>query len=66
MKVYVVDPTTYAGVMTDIANLGKLAGTSAQAQKGRCHDAAGTDGRPGQGRLRRQDEHLRRDLQQSR
>lgn len=33
MKVYVVDPTTYAGVMTDIANVGKLAGTSAQAQK---------------------------------
>jgi iron complex transport system substrate-binding protein len=33
MKVYVVDPTTYAGVMTDIANVGKLAGTSAEAQK---------------------------------
>jgi len=33
MKVYVVDPTTYAGVMTDIANIGKLAGTSAEAQK---------------------------------
>ncbi len=33
MKVYVVDPATYAGVMTDIANIGKLAGTSAEAQK---------------------------------
>jgi iron complex transport system substrate-binding protein len=33
MKVYVVDPTTYDGVMTDIANVGKLAGTSAQAQQ---------------------------------
>ena len=32
-KVYVVDPTTYAGVMADIANIGKLAGTSAEAQK---------------------------------
>ena len=33
MNVYVIDPTTYAGVMTDIANVGKLAGTSAEAQK---------------------------------
>ena len=33
MNVYVIDPTTYAGVMTDIANVGKLAGTSTQAQK---------------------------------
>jgi iron complex transport system substrate-binding protein len=33
MKVYVVDPATYAGVMTDIANIGELAGTSAEAQK---------------------------------
>ncbi len=33
MKVYVVDPTTYAGIMADIANIGKLAGTSAEAQK---------------------------------
>ncbi len=33
VQVYVVDPTTYAGVMTDIANVGKLAGTSAAAQQ---------------------------------
>jgi iron complex transport system substrate-binding protein len=33
MKVYVVDPKTYAGAIADIANLGKLAGTSAQAQQ---------------------------------
>jgi iron complex transport system substrate-binding protein len=33
MKVYVVDPKTYDGVMTDITNLGQLAGTSAQAQQ---------------------------------
>ncbi len=33
MHVYVVDPKTYAGVITDIANLGKLAGTEAQAQR---------------------------------
>ncbi len=33
MNVYIIDPTTYAGVMTDIANVGKLAGTSAEAQK---------------------------------
>jgi iron complex transport system substrate-binding protein len=33
MSVYVIDPTTYAGVMTDIANVGKLAGTSAEAQR---------------------------------
>jgi iron complex transport system substrate-binding protein len=33
MQVYVVDPRTYDGVMNDIANLGKLAGTTAQAQQ---------------------------------
>jgi iron complex transport system substrate-binding protein len=33
MKVYVVDPTTYDGVMTDITNLGQLAGSSQQAQE---------------------------------
>ncbi len=33
MQVYVVDPTTYGGVMTDVTNVGKLAGTSAQAQQ---------------------------------
>ena len=33
MKVYVVDPKTYDGVMTDITNLGQLAGASAQAQQ---------------------------------
>ena len=33
MNVYVIDPTTYGGVMTDIANVGKLAGTSVEAQK---------------------------------
>jgi iron complex transport system substrate-binding protein len=33
MKVYVVDPKTYAEVETDIKNIGTLAGTSDQAQK---------------------------------
>jgi iron complex transport system substrate-binding protein len=33
MKVYVVDPTTYDQVMSEIADVGKLAGTSAQAQQ---------------------------------
>ena len=33
MQVYVVDPKTYDGVIADIANLGQLAGTSAQAQE---------------------------------
>jgi len=32
MKVYVVDPTTYAGVIADVANVARLAGTSAAAQ----------------------------------
>jgi iron complex transport system substrate-binding protein len=32
MQVYVVDPKTYDEVMTEIADVGKLAGTSAQAQ----------------------------------
>ena len=32
MQVYVVDPKTYDGVVNDITNLGKLAGTSAEAQ----------------------------------
>ena len=33
MQVYVVDPKTYDGVMTEIANVGQLAGASAQAQQ---------------------------------
>ena len=33
MQVYVVDPTTYDGVIADITNLGQLAGTSAEAQQ---------------------------------
>ena len=32
MKVFVVDPTTYAGVMADVVALGKLTGTSSGAQ----------------------------------
>jgi iron complex transport system substrate-binding protein len=32
MQVYVVDPKTYDGVMTEIDNVAQLAGTSAQAQ----------------------------------
>jgi iron complex transport system substrate-binding protein len=32
MQVYVVDPTSYEGVIADITNLGQLAGTSAVAQ----------------------------------
>jgi iron complex transport system substrate-binding protein len=33
MKVYVVDPKTYDGVMTDITNLGQLTGSNEQAQQ---------------------------------
>ena len=33
MKVYVVDPKTYDGVITDISNLGRLTGFTAQAQQ---------------------------------
>ena len=33
MQVYVVDPKTYDGVMTEIADVGRLAGTAAQAQQ---------------------------------
>jgi iron complex transport system substrate-binding protein len=33
VQVYVVDPTTYEGVMTSIAELGQLAGTSEKAQQ---------------------------------
>ncbi|HET6495532.1 MAG TPA: ABC transporter substrate-binding protein [Thermoleophilia bacterium] len=33
VQVYVVDPTTYEGVMTSIAELGQLAGTSEMAQE---------------------------------
>jgi iron complex transport system substrate-binding protein len=33
MKVYVVDPKTYDGVMTDITNLGQLTGSTPQAQQ---------------------------------
>jgi iron complex transport system substrate-binding protein len=33
VQVYVVDPTTYEGVMASIAELGQLAGTSDQAQQ---------------------------------
>jgi len=33
MKVYVVDPKTYDGVITDITNLGQLTGSTAQAQQ---------------------------------
>jgi len=33
MQVYVVDPKTYDGVMSEIANVGQLAGASAQAQQ---------------------------------
>ena len=33
MQVYVVDPTSYDGVIADITNLGQLAGTSADAQQ---------------------------------
>ncbi len=33
MKVYVVDPKTYDGVMTDITNLGQLTGSTGQAQQ---------------------------------
>jgi len=33
MKVYVVDPKSYDGVMTDITNLGQLTGSTAQAQQ---------------------------------
>jgi iron complex transport system substrate-binding protein len=33
MKVYVVDPKTYDAVMTDIANLGQLTGSTTQAQQ---------------------------------
>jgi len=33
MKVYVVDPKTYDGVMTDITNLGQLTGSTEQAQQ---------------------------------
>jgi len=33
MQVYVVDPTTYDGVMTDITNLGQLTGSTEQAQQ---------------------------------
>ena len=33
MQVYVVDPKTYDGVMTDIANLGQLTGSTEQAQQ---------------------------------
>ena len=33
MKVYVVDPKTYDGVMTDITNLGQLTGSTQQAQQ---------------------------------
>jgi len=33
MQVYVVDPTTYDGVMTDVTNLGQLTGSTEQAQQ---------------------------------
>jgi iron complex transport system substrate-binding protein len=33
MQVYVVDPKTYDGVMTDVTNLGRLAGSTEQAQQ---------------------------------
>ena len=33
MQVYVVDPKTYDGVMTDITNLGRLTGSTEQAQQ---------------------------------
>ncbi len=33
MQVYVVDPKTYDGVMTEIANVGQLAGSTEQAQQ---------------------------------
>jgi len=33
MKVYVVDPTTYAGVIDDITDLGRLTGMSARAEQ---------------------------------
>jgi cobalamin transport system substrate-binding protein len=33
MQVYVVDPTTYNGVMRDIAEIGQLAGSTTQAQQ---------------------------------
>ena len=33
MKVYVVDPKTYDGVMTDVTNLGQLTGSTEQAQQ---------------------------------
>jgi iron complex transport system substrate-binding protein len=33
MQVYVVDPKTYDGVMTDITNLGQLTGSTQQAQQ---------------------------------
>jgi len=33
MPVYVVDPKTYDGVMTDVTNLGQLAGSTEQAQQ---------------------------------
>ena len=33
MQVYVVDPKTYDGVMTDVTNLGQLAGSTEQAQQ---------------------------------
>jgi iron complex transport system substrate-binding protein len=33
MKVYVVDPKTYDGVMADITNLGQLTGSTVQAQQ---------------------------------
>ena len=55
MKVYVVDPTTYDGVMTTIANIGQLAGADEEAPAGhRHHDRGATTCRPrsatGQGR----------------
>jgi iron complex transport system substrate-binding protein len=33
MRVYVVDPKTYGGVMDDVADLGRLAGTTQEAQR---------------------------------
>ena len=65
MQVYVVDPKTYDGVMTDITNLGRLTGTDGAGPAGRGHDAEGQGRRAGQGRLALPAGDLPRDLQQA-
>ena len=50
MKVYVVDPKTYDGVIATIENIGKLAGADDGAADGRRRDDRRPDGGPGEGR----------------